>query len=392
MRAYACTRDRTSTRILASARLGVTASSVDVPAIVEHVKVLGARASAHRDPDGALRVAGLALGALPTAPSPPAEEETIEEESEATGAPFAFELRRLTVEPTALAFDDDALEPSVGVRATVSAEIEDLVFDPAREGAPATIGLNAAIEDALAVTLEGSAVPTGDVLSLRLEAAGSETTLGALAPYLAQAGLAPTLGNGSFGATIDASFRPGDEAVANLAIEGVNLRDGAHEHAAIDAIHVRDVRLMSDGAVAIGGVSLDGVRAGAELGADGAVRVLGLQTIQATATAGASPPATADSDGDGDVNAPDTDAAPADAGHLPRIELASFAWTSFCVWAAKSRVIWFLSDSNLSTIRSNLSSSALFVFCSFRCASNNRSYLAWTTKVCDAASAAGKNG
>ena len=244
----------------------------------------GLNAQATRLPSGAFRVAGLDFVGAPPTPEEPEEEGEEEEETEPSGPAPSFRLQRLALENVNVTLTDETFaEPSL-LEAALTAEVTSIVFDPAEPGVPLGISIGATLKDAGALSLTGSAVPTGDTISADLALGGQGLTLAALRPHLEAAGLSSTLQNGALTAGLSFQMIPGDESQGEstriqAALNGLALSDGDVQHLQLGDIALESFEQLPDGSSTIERVGLAGASLPVDVFPGGAFRGFGLETL-----------------------------------------------------------------------------------------------------------------
>jgi hypothetical protein len=285
---------------------------------VPTITVDGVRGRATRLADGGLRLAGFELRPAPAAnrappsavpPAPPAED-----------APATvLALDRLAVRAVALQLRDEAVEPAADLALLVDEiELADLVRDPARPDARAALRLSARAPGiAERLQLDAQLALFGIRKTAEAQLRVEQIGLGAIRAHLAAAGLEPTLENGSFTLHLIASAREdaggGAATRAELAIDGIALRDGDAELLALDQVSITGLSATAD-RLAIGEVTVRGTRLPLRRSADGALHLAGLKTRAPSAVPTAPPEAPAEVES---VPAP----TPTSTADGPRIEL-----------------------------------------------------------------------
>lgn len=274
------------------------------------VSLSGVRGRAARLPDGALYVAGLELRPVASPPAAPASEEAATPAAPQDGAIVTVGLAQ--VDDVELAFRDESVVPVADLSLLFDeVRLRDVVADPQQPEASATLTLKARAPGvAESVTVDARLAPFGIRKSIEADVQATEVTLDAVAPYLAELGLEPTLESGTATLHVRANARSDTDGAtrAALVLSELALRDGDAELVGLDRISVDGV-VASPASVRVGEVTVRGTRVPVRRAADGALHVAGLRTVTATPTKSPQPSATPD--------------APAATGPMPQLELGA---------------------------------------------------------------------
>lgn len=262
---------------------------------VASVGLRGARATAGRHADGALRLPILDLvpgsAAVPDpATVPPAQAAGPTGDTPATtaaAAPHRVRIAEVRLRDLAATFADAMVQPPANLRLAVpSLEVDRLAFggEPAADAPPIDLRARVELADALrslAVTAAWRATRDGGEASV--EARGEGVTLSALSPYLTAAGWTPSLRDGTLhlGATARVAGGSDGPMLPVLALDDLHLRDGDDEIVAVDSVRVEGVTVRG-GAVEVGRVEVTGSRARVVKDAAGALTALGLRACAPT--------------------------------------------------------------------------------------------------------------
>lgn len=254
----------------------------------------GPELTAARAADGTLQVCGLRLGPA-TAPASPAVAAADDAPAPLAAWP-SLRLGQLRWQGAMVRFTDATVAPAGQLELRdVQLRADALAFGCAAP--PGRLELRLGLVDTIdAVRLEATLRPSRDALQADLQLTADGVTLAALAPWLAEAGLAPELRDGSLRSAFDVQVVRAESGltitanVANLALlDGeralLRVRNGSGEQLQVGpaGLHLGSWRL---------GEPFASVRTDA----DGTVHGLGLRTLataQATSNPAASAPATA---------------------------------------------------------------------------------------------------
>jgi len=271
------------------------------------VGVSGLRAALVARADGSLGVAGLdLLPALASAPEPPV--------ASSLGPPPAtsFALRDLQVHDARLEWRDER----VGAQAALSLILDELTAGPLDDAAPdAPLELRARLRaPGLFETLEltGRALPFAAEPSaeLALSAGGLRAT--ALDPWLAPAGWASDLRDGTLTARFSAAFErdPSGLLRGSVALRDLVLADG-DERLRLAAVELQELELEPEGGLHVGVGHVAGPVLAVSREADGTLRLPGLRSVPAVASA---------------APMPDAARAPAGTSAPATLTVGSFTW------------------------------------------------------------------
>lgn len=242
---------------------------------LERVTVAGPRSHATRTEDGALRVLGLEfVGAEPAdeepaTPAPP--------RPGARPAPFGFALDVLEVTGARLALTDELVDPPV----TIGFDLESATAGPLALGEEAALRAVGSSPGLLAsVTVDGRASVGSDDTRVELTVVGDGLRPEVLASHLERAGFVSTWEEGAFRASLTAALtRSAGGVLASVAVEDVELAD-AEPIIGLGALRIEDVAMDETWAIVrVGSIALSGAFAGAQRDEQGALRLLGLRTI-----------------------------------------------------------------------------------------------------------------
>lgn len=264
---------------------------VDGVVRVHFVEVDGLEVGIERRADGSIALPKALTEKSPDAAPPATTEEppaaTAEEPEAEPEGPLDFTLPvqvdRISVSNLRARVRDGAVSPPLDKTLELDLDLADLGVP----GKPFSFELRAAIPaliDAFRIGIDGSV--EGPRASARVDVHLDGLALAPLEPYLKDAGVEALASQLDFDVTIDAAVdatsRPANELGATLAVDGLALRSDLAEAFAIDRFDVQ-VDRISDAAIVVAKVALDGLRGGATKNADGSLLAAGFR-IGAPAT------------------------------------------------------------------------------------------------------------
>jgi len=275
------------------------------------VELKGVRGAAERVGAETLRIAGIDVHPVESAPAAAAAEKG------EPARPMPLEIDRVRLQDGSLAFRDRFVES--GAHLTLALEelaAEHVVLDPARpEETVAVRARLAAPGMADRVTVDGTVAPFAPERRVDLAFAAEGLSTAAIEPYLREAGLEGDLRSGTFSMRLGAGARLGDRGRidARASIADVHLQDEG-ERFALSLVSLDGIVLdPAEKLVRVGDAHIEGLRLRASRDATGSVHVLGVRTSAAPAAARRAEPGRPSS-------------APA-ASPLPRVEIGRLAWT-----------------------------------------------------------------
>ncbi len=275
------------------------------------VTVDGATFRAERSADGKLRVAGLELAGAPPAatPNPPSA-------ADPPKSPLAWGIKELTLRDCRADFHDEAVVPATDLALVLDeAALRNLGVDPVHADAPADLTLSAeapGVARALKVTASARPSATPAAVDAQLSVEGIDPE--ALRPYLERMGLESQLKDADLSCGLHAAWQKGADGrlAADLAVEGIDFRDGAELFSA-GGLRVTGADYdPRSGAVQVQAIDVQGPHLSVHREESGALALLGLR-VQAH---GAGP-------------APAKTGAPAQEDPptpLPPISIGRFSW------------------------------------------------------------------
>ncbi len=302
---------------------------------IPRIALRGLRAAAGRTPRGVTRVAGLDLGgAAPTAAPAAAEPEAEAAPPAVDPAPRTFDWRidEIAVSEAAARFTDGAVQPEVDLTVRLDA----LTATDITAALDQPIAVDAALLcDGLAALTAQARLQLQPNLTASATLRGERVAFDAIAPYLAAAGLQPTLRGGTLELALEAAVET-DPATATTRAR-VALRDLAlrGEQPLLQLGHVvLDDVVAAPGRVRLGEIDIAGLQLPVRVVGGGSVALLGLRTVPANDTVAApAPETTADAE-------PRNDAAPPPTASPPlRLEIGHLHWRDSAIaFVDESRV------------------------------------------------------
>ncbi len=268
--------------------------------VPQPVEVRGLRGRLELRPDGAVRVAGLALLPVPVhveapgtssaAPAPPPQ---------AAGEPAALlRLAGLRLEGGRLEFLDRSVAPPADLVLLCRAlELGALELGPGAADARVPLRVELAVPGAIeALTLDAGFDLRGAERDLLVDLTASGFDLAAIEPYLAGSGVEQALEGGELRLHGEVRTRHESGEPLHLELELADLSLAAdRELFAVRDLVLRDTYFdLASGHLKLGGLTLDGLTSGLRLEPGGAVSALGLR-FGATAEAPPAPPSGAPS-------------------------------------------------------------------------------------------------
>ncbi len=271
--------------------------------VVAKVDAKGYGLAIEREPDGALRLPGVRLRPPPrkAAPAPTERAEPAPEQKPEASKPeepkpeaptpeqpapvetMRFEVGEIAVQGDRIRFVDRAIEPVATIEVGgTTLDVRNAVAE-LRDGMPhsakATVAMAAKLPGLIeSLRLNGTVDGTPGVAGFSFRGTADGITLGAAAPYLAQAGLESTFTRGDAGFTASGRVAlDGDRLDASVQLSEVALRDGDVRHAALEGADV-DVRLGPDG-VLVRRLDVTTPSIAVARTADGAFAACGLRTV-----------------------------------------------------------------------------------------------------------------
>lgn len=314
-------------------------------ASISLVELHGGRLFVRRAPDGAFGFAGLELvgGAAPApdAPSSPAPPDARPSAPPSAQPGFGLRiLERVVLADLALELRDETLaEPEPLALVLDTLELESLRFAPAPADPPATLRLRAHAPGLLAeLVVRGELQVFGAKPRASLELRGTGLAPERIAAYLADAGVALSLVDGTIGGRLRAELElppEGGIRAGSLELGGLVLADAGQELVAMDRLALEDFALDPGGDLRLGSLALEGTRLFVLRDESGAYELAGLRlgAAQARGTsalpeggAPARPEATPARDGVPAPADPPPAQPPADSDPF-RLELGRLRWS-----------------------------------------------------------------
>ncbi|MDW8262767.1 MAG: DUF748 domain-containing protein, partial [Phycisphaerales bacterium] len=288
------------------------------------IRVEKAEVALGRSPRGRLEFAGIELAGRPDGSSPT---EPADQPLPATrpGASFAWSVARVDASGATIRFTDRASANANPIRASLPRfEVQNLSWNPARPNVRASVAMEATVSDLVdSARLSGNLTLAPDP-SLTLDVTAAGLRGDALRPYLAAAGVEPTIAGGSFACRIVAERRETpDGAALNAKLENLTLRDASGELLSLPAASIKGLRVAPGlKSVSVGTIELVGPSLPARLDTDGMLSVLGVRTLSATAAARTGDPPSAVAEEGSIASLP---------VRLPAVRLGRFKWTGIAL-------------------------------------------------------------
>ena len=281
--------------------------------IVDSIEIIDPHADLALLADGTLSVLGLEL--RPSAASTPPPPVTPPTPDTPSTVSEAFELTLLHADGGAIRFTDHSTEPATELALDLDdLALRDLRLDPKSPDSPATLAIALSAPGvAERIAFDALAVPGAARRTATLDLRASGITLERLAPYLAQAGLEPTLVDGMLTARLELAARTDAEGAlhADVTLGPIELTDDDQLLAGLERIAVQGL-IAESSKTSIETIDVDSLTVPIRRDAEGHLHVAGLRTRAPESTDPAQPsiPRT-----DPAAQPPDTPA--------PRIELGA---------------------------------------------------------------------